>query len=246
MGQKSKPSVRKAPVQSRSRMTVDAILQATAHILTRQGYDALTTNHVAGRAGVSVGSLYQYFPNKEALLLALSRRHMNDIEATIDDALAQAPEGQSFPDLVRSMIDAIIAAHLIDPPLHSALSERVPHQGDQDWRVAFDERVRVKVGAILKAHRSDLGVKNIELATYIVVRSVEACVHDAYRHCGPSLRSGDLADEVTRLVVNYLAASGPAGPLNRRRIAPPPLRRRGAGTGAVFGRLATTHRGRSR
>mgnify|MGYP003597153915 FL=1 len=66
---------RKEPKQSRARVTVEAILEATAHILTEGGYDALTTNHVAKRAGVSIGSLYQYYPSKEALVGELMDRH---------------------------------------------------------------------------------------------------------------------------------------------------------------------------
>jgi AcrR family transcriptional regulator len=209
MATKPKAFIRKAPAQARAQATVEAILQAVAHILTRQGYDALTTNLVAQRAGVSIGSLYQYFPNKDALLMALAKKHVDDIEATIDDALAKMPRTLSLAELVRSLIEANIAAHLIDPALHSALSERLPYQGDQDWRIAFDQRVSAKVAAILHAHRGALAVTNIDLATYIIVRSVEACVHDAYRWRKADLKNGALADEVTRLVLSYLmGASG--------------------------------------
>ena len=70
----AKPSAgpRKQPKQERSQATVEAILTATAHILTEDGYDRLTTNRVAERAGVSIGSLYQYFPHKDALIFALA------------------------------------------------------------------------------------------------------------------------------------------------------------------------------
>lgn len=207
MPAKSSSFIRKEPAQARARETVGAILQAAAHILTRQGYDALTTNHIAERAGVSIGSLYQYFPNKDAILMALARRHLDDIERTIDDAMAQAHGDRSFEDTVRAMISANIAAHRLDPALHSALSERLPHQGADDWRKAFDDRVMAKVGAILKRHRRELGVRNLDLATYIVVRSVEACVHDACRLRPGDLASGELAGEVTGLVLRYLTES---------------------------------------
>jgi hypothetical protein len=88
--------------------------------------------------------------------------------------------------------------------LHSALSERLPYQGDQDWRVGFDKRVFEKVNAILRAHRNALAVTDLDLATYILVRSVEACVHDTSRLRKSDLKNGRLAEEVTRLVVNYL------------------------------------------
>ena len=68
--------IRKRPVQDRSRRTVDAILNSAAHFFATNGYSATTTNHIAGRAGVSIGSLYQYFPNKDSLLVALEERHL--------------------------------------------------------------------------------------------------------------------------------------------------------------------------
>jgi len=200
--------VRKKPAQARARATVDAILEAAAHILTGQGYDALTTNHVAERAGVSIGSLYQYFPNKDAILMALASRHLDDIERTIDEAMARTSQARSFRTIVRSMIEANIAAHRIDPALHSALSERLPYQGADDWRRTFDERVMAKVSTILQAHKRELAVRDLDLATYIIVRSVEACVHEACWQRPGDLENGALAAEVSDLVINYLTATG--------------------------------------
>ena len=75
---------RKSPVQARSAASVDAILDATIQVLLRVGMDRLTTTRVAARAGVSVGTLYQYFPNKQALLQAVSKRHMEGIAQVIE------------------------------------------------------------------------------------------------------------------------------------------------------------------
>ena len=74
---------RKRPSQERSRATVDTILDATARVLIHAGFDGLTTNAVATKAGVSIGSLYQYFPNKEAMVSALIERHMNEMNGAI-------------------------------------------------------------------------------------------------------------------------------------------------------------------
>ena len=76
---------RKAPKQGRSEATVEVILEAAAHILIERGYMALTTNAAALRAGVSIGSLYQYFPGKEALLAALLMRHANEIDTVLEN-----------------------------------------------------------------------------------------------------------------------------------------------------------------
>jgi len=78
---------RKEPAQERSRVTYDAIVAATARVLVKDGYDALTTNRVAREAGVSVGSLYQYFPGKEALVAAVMEQHAARMQAHIEERL---------------------------------------------------------------------------------------------------------------------------------------------------------------
>src|SRR6185295_18754704 len=74
---------RKRPVQARSQRTVDAVLKAAAQVFTRRGYAGATTNHIAERAGVSVGSLYEYFPSKDALLVALMEAHLAEGETVL-------------------------------------------------------------------------------------------------------------------------------------------------------------------
>lgn len=75
---------RKTPVQARSAASVDAILEATVQVLLSEGKERLTTTRVAGRAGVSVGTLYQYFPNKRSLLQAVLRRHLDHVTVTVE------------------------------------------------------------------------------------------------------------------------------------------------------------------
>jgi AcrR family transcriptional regulator len=203
MTKKPQEILRKAPSQARARATVGAILDAAARILTHEGYDALTTNRVAEVAGVSIGSLYQYFPNKEALIASLSKRHLDDLQRTLDEAAALAGD-RSFEDIVRHLIAANVAAHMIDPTLHSALSDALPPQGGRDWRLAFEARAKARVRALLTAYADELTIKDLDLATYIVMRSVEACVHDGYAYRPADMASGRLAEEVSALVLSYL------------------------------------------
>src|SRR6185369_17163863 len=94
---------RKRPRQDRSRATVDSILEATARVLVKRGFDGLTTNLVAETAGVSVGSLYQYFPNKEALVSALIEKHVEDLTALCLAELtrvAHLPVGEAIRSVV--------------------------------------------------------------------------------------------------------------------------------------------------
>jgi AcrR family transcriptional regulator len=108
MGAAKKPTAaRKRPTQERSRRTVEWILTAAARIFRAEGFDA-TTNRVARAAGVSIGTLYEYFPNKESLLVALAERHVSEAERGVGEALA---EETSPRELVRALYEAILASH---------------------------------------------------------------------------------------------------------------------------------------
>src|SRR5215813_10517597 len=119
---------RKSASQERSRATVEALLDATARVLVREGYARASTTRIAAKAGVSVGSLYQYFPNKEALVAALVARHNREMLQLIRDALdkvASLELGRAMRELVAATLDA----HLVDPALHRIFAEQVPRMG---------------------------------------------------------------------------------------------------------------------
>src|SRR5262249_27967130 len=116
---------RKQPRQDRSRDTVETILNATARILSKRGFDGFTTNAVARAAGVSIGSLYQYFPNKEALVAALIDRHIEDMNRGIHAELARVG-ALPVAEAARAVIELTFAAHAVDPELHRVLTDQVP------------------------------------------------------------------------------------------------------------------------
>src|SRR5262245_20308837 len=94
----NRTAARKLPVQDRSRRTVDAILDAAARLFVEHGYSATTTNHVADEADVSIGSLYQYFPSKDALVVALDLRHLDHAEARLREELAALSRDEPSSD----------------------------------------------------------------------------------------------------------------------------------------------------
>jgi AcrR family transcriptional regulator len=194
---------RKRPVQARSQATVDAILEAAARILVAEGYGGFTTNRVAAAAGVSVGSLYQYFPNKEALLAELKGRHVAQLERGLDTVMAGLGDAP-LAEIVTAVIAANVAAHLIDPELHRVLSTEVPQLGPTDASIAFDQRTAARVRAVFASHRREIAVHDLDLAAYLVVRTVEATIHEAVVERPDDLASGAIAREVTRLLLNYL------------------------------------------
>lgn len=200
---------RKLPEQGRSRATVDAIVDAAAHILIKHGYDAFTTNRVAERAGVSIGSLYQYFPNKDALLSELMRRHLTEIERGVEE-MANLVRTAPLAEVIRTGIQQNVRSHMIDPALHRVLSEEVPRLGALDWKAAFTDRMDARVRGMLEARRSEVAVADIDVAVYIITRTVEAVVHNAVCEQPKALASGVLADELTRMLVGFLTGKMPA------------------------------------
>jgi AcrR family transcriptional regulator len=118
----AKPALhpRKTPVQARSSVTVDAILDATIQVLLACGKERLTTTLVARRAGVSVGTLYQYFPNKSALLQASLRRHMDEVRKSVEQASAQH-HGAGLLEMATALINAFLAAKMRSVKTSAAL-----------------------------------------------------------------------------------------------------------------------------
>ena len=211
------PSPKKRPRQSRSAATFDAIVDAAAHILREAGYEALTTNRAAERAGVSIGSLYQYFPNKAAILAELSRRHEVELERGMTDIIARA-DAMSLEEVITALIEDNARAHSHDPALHRVLFEETPSLGPNDWRDGFAQRAVDMVIALLERRRAEVTVTDLPLAALVVAQSVEAVIHGAALRGDPRLTSGEITAQTTRLVLNYLTAPlREALPVDRRR-----------------------------
>jgi AcrR family transcriptional regulator len=193
-------AVRKAPRQERSRATVTAILDATARVLVRRGYAGTNTNRVAETAGVSVGSLYQYFPGKAALVAALHERHARELLEVLDAALAGA-EQRSLEATVRALIHAVLAAHLVDPALHRALEGEL---AELDRASALDAVMQGRVRALLDLHRARIAPRDLDLAARVVMRIVDSLVHAAAIEPPPRPAAAALEREIERAVLGYL------------------------------------------
>jgi AcrR family transcriptional regulator len=197
---------RKSASQERSRATVDALIEATARILVREGFDKASTNRIAARAGVSVGSLYQYFPSKEALVAAVMERHNQELMRLVGGTLAEAA-ALPMEQAVRKIITAAVAAHRLDPKLHRVLAEQIPRTGGLENIEAFNREYYALFRAYLEAHRDEIRALDVGLAAFVCVTSIEALAHTAVLHHSESFSDGEFAalvDEATRLVVRYL------------------------------------------
>lgn len=197
---------RKRASQTRSRATVDALVEATARILVRDSFDKASTNRIAEEAGVSIGSLYQYFPSKEALVAAVIDRHKQEL---MDVARGTLAEVAALPleQAVRRLVTIAIEAHRFDPKLHRVLAEQIPRTGKLKDVEAFNRQNYALFRSYLQGHRDEIRAVDLEMAAFVCVTSIEALTHSAVLY-HPEILTGEapamLIDEATRLVVRYL------------------------------------------
>lgn len=204
---KSRIRPRKQPTQRRAQDTYDALLEATARVLVARGWSGTTTNHIAQRAGVSVGSLYEYFPGKEALVTALVERHLAEAEARIGELLSSLPSGElSLEALTRAIVTAMIDLHAASPRLHRVLSEEVPHGPEVRRRVrAMEENSARALAAVLP---SLCPVKDPDVTARVVVELLEALTHRWLTTADAKpLPRERMQAELTRLIIAYVHAS---------------------------------------
>jgi len=195
---------RRRPKQRRAHQTVDAVLDAAVRVLKREGFNAITTNRIAEVAGVSIGSVYQYFPDKRAIFVALHQRHVDQIDRMVETKLIEHA-ASSLDDLVRAMVEGMIEAHATDPELHELLLTEVPHRADgtRDFAVRLHGAFRLAIssrGHELKRRR------DLDKIVFIVTHMVEALSHGAVLRRPAGLSIEDAKEEVVRAVLAYLRA----------------------------------------
>lgn len=187
---------RKVPGQARSRQTVTVILEASACILETDGLRGFNTNAIAERAGVSIGSLYQYFPNKDAILLAL----IDCFEASLHDAVLntmQVGRGKELKLRLRSLVRALVMAHYDRPRLNRVLEAEEERLGSGADSAAFHASVR----QLLRDHQNEVAVPVSGETERIVVAILRALV-DFGLASGTSPRSTE--QRAMRAVCGYL------------------------------------------
>lgn len=220
MARKPLVKPRKAASQERSRATVGALVEATARILVKEGFDKASTNRIAEVAGVSVGSLYQYFPSKEALVAAVIERHRQEIMQTVRGELAEVL-AQPVEKAMRTLVAAAVKAHRVDPELHHVLAEQIPRVGKLEKLENFSSENYALFRAYLESHRDELRVDDLQLASFVCVTSIEALTHNAVLHHSKWLSDDAmeaLVDEAACLVIGYLKGwSGIPAPSARSR-----------------------------
>jgi len=198
---------RKRPVQARSKATVDAILAAASQVLRTKGYAAATTDRIAERAGVSVGSLYQYFPNKDAVLVALAERHIDTGFELLHQLLVRVGHEELPLDaLLRTFVIAMVALHEHEPQLHRILFEEVPlpaavRGGLRDRENEFADGL----ASLLETH-GEVHTSDPRVTSYVLVHAVDALVHNFVLHPPEDMETEELVEEVVQMMHRHLKA----------------------------------------
>lgn len=194
---------RREPKQLRSQQTVEAILDAVTRILKKQGIDAVTTNRIAVAAGVSIGSVYQYFPDKRAIYRALLDRHIAEIGRVTESTLA-AHADASLKELISTMIDAMIELHADETELHELLFREAPRQKNE---LVFQEQIRGAWKLALLAKKSELRrPKDIDAIVFVLTQIVESMAHAAILKRPSRLALATVKEETLRASMAYLQA----------------------------------------
>jgi AcrR family transcriptional regulator len=140
---------RKTPIQARSAVTVEAISEATIRVLLSHGAERLTTTRVAERAGVSVGTLYQYYPNKQSLLFAVLEHHMNNVAARVEAACNGACH-KPLAEMIKEMVEAFVDAKMERADISVALYRVSAEVGGPELIKRIGQRSRKAVEAMLQ------------------------------------------------------------------------------------------------
>lgn len=181
---------------------VERLVDAGRVVLQRDGYDAFTTNRVAQEAGVSPGSLYQYFANKAAIVDAIIERWSDDTNDKVAAALADRL-GEEGPEMVRATADALLAALEESPALLRVVMEELPHRQHRPRHVALERRVVDLMTAYLAARPGSTRVTRPAASAWLLVMALEN-VAVRYVLDRPAITREDFLDEVTDLCVGYL------------------------------------------
>lgn len=192
--------MRKEPRQARSRATVETIVQAGARILSDEGWAGFTTNRIAELAGVSIGSLYQYFPDKLSLVDAIRHRHLDDSMAVMRKVRA---DGLSPGEFALHLVRAVVAAHSVYPGLHRVLLDEAPSSDEyRNPNSQFEiEYLSYYAEAVATYRRRQPNMADY-VAGRVISDAIDGVIHNAARR--NAIDDPVMQKELVRLVALYL------------------------------------------
>jgi AcrR family transcriptional regulator len=204
MPTRPKTTRRKRPRQARAQATVSAILEATIQVLEREGLEAATTTRIAEAAGVSIGTLYQYFSHRDAILDALQDVEFERALALVQTVLSDLNLESNPRETVGAVVRGLAKLYAASPALHRVLAMEGLRVTRADRVHAFDLRVVGIVRHFLSATGAPIRRKNLEAAAFVAFQSVRATMLASLLERPPGLAEAALVDELADLVLRYL------------------------------------------
>ncbi|WP_274425249.1 TetR/AcrR family transcriptional regulator [Chelativorans sp. YIM 93263] len=198
-------SPRKRPRQARAAATLDAIFEATIQVLLAEGLHRLTTTRVAERAGVSVGTMYQYFPNKQSLLYALNERYLDIVAEKVEKA-CRDKHGASTAEMVEALIDAYWRAKTERSDVTRALYRSAVELDNEALIEAFAQRVDAATIAMLSS-ASDASYVDLALINTTLLTVIFGTVRNVFERNLPTMLEADIRNQLATMCLSYLKAA---------------------------------------
>jgi AcrR family transcriptional regulator len=195
---------RRLPKQARSAATVDAILMASRRVLVRDGYAGFTTERVAKLAGVSIGSLYEYFPTKDALLSAIVDGFL---ESMLSALTASMVVPGTLEETVRRLLTALLDAKAKDAELNAVVLEQLPRVNGAARIDALDRQLEPMFSAFLANFATELPGVDAERAAFVLTYAVQGVVSETVKR--RRVADPRMVDDLTALVLGYLRRPSP-------------------------------------
>jgi len=196
---------RKTPVQARATVTVAAICEATIQVLLSQGAERLTTTRVADRAGVSVGTLYQYFPNKQSLLFAVLEDHLEKVAQAVEDACEQARQ-KPLTEMIKQVVEAFVDTKIAGADISVALYKIAPDVGGLVLVKRGTQRMRKAIVQMLES-APDTNTAPDEFAVQTMLAAMSGAMRSVLETGGSPAVMRKLREQLVLLCQSYIAAA---------------------------------------
>lgn len=199
-------TARKKPLQSRSATTVEAIFEATIQVLLREGIHRLTTTRVAERAGVSVGTMYQYFPHKQALLYALNERYLDRVAERVEAACLEQ-HGATTEAMVEALVTTYWQAKTERSEATRALYKSAVELDNEALIDAFAKRMDAATLAMLES-APDADYADIDLVNVTLLSVIFGTVRNVFERNLTASKQSAIRQELMTMCLSYLERSG--------------------------------------
>jgi AcrR family transcriptional regulator len=196
---------RKTPVQARATVTVEAISEATVQVLLSQGTQRLTTTRVADRAGVSVGTLYQYFPNKQSLLFAVLEDHLERVTKEVEDACEHARH-KPLTEMIKEVVEAFVDAKIARADISVAFYKIAPDVGGLALVKRVTQRMRKAIARMLES-ATDTKTSPDEFAIQMMLAAMSGAMRSVLETGGSPAMMRKLREHLVVLCQSYMAAA---------------------------------------